>query len=462
MSIDTGRPEKQSPSRASLRSRIVSGGSVTLVGYGLSQVMRLGSNLIMTRLLSQEAFGLMAIAFAMQLLLVMVSDLGINASIIRSKRGDDPDFLSTAWMTQIGRGLIIALAMILSAVIVPLLAANGTFPEASVFNDPRMGIFLGVIGVSAGIEAFKSTKVALYERRMDFPRVIAIELCAQLFGIVIMVVTAQRGAGAYSLLIGMLCTNISLVLASHLLLRGPRIRLVFCRDYFDEIFGFGKWLILASLFGFLMQRGDQFIFGALLASSAFGFYAIATIWIGGLILLNEKIIARIIFPSFSEILRDRPNDMTTVYYRFRRVLDIVFATGFIVASFSVDRIFSILYTDQYDAVVDYLRLMLPIMIFLPYRILNTAILASGASRNYVAIVLCPTLAILVGVPLVYEVAGARTAILATTLAFTTALPLALWFSRGLIKHDWRRESPLLAFGLAMVWMVYRHGPAPLT
>jgi hypothetical protein len=34
----------------------------------------------------------------------MFSDFGLNASIIRSSRGDDPVFLQTAWTVQILRG----------------------------------------------------------------------------------------------------------------------------------------------------------------------------------------------------------------------------------------------------------------------------------------------------------------------------------------------------------------------
>jgi hypothetical protein len=61
-------------------------------------------NLILTRLLFPEAFGLMALVQVFLSGLQMFSDIGIQTSVIRSKRGEDPAFLDTAWTVQVLRG----------------------------------------------------------------------------------------------------------------------------------------------------------------------------------------------------------------------------------------------------------------------------------------------------------------------------------------------------------------------
>lgn len=71
------------------------------------QLIRLGSNLILTRLLFPEAFGLMALVQTFMTGLAMFSDIGIGPSIIQNRRGEDPDFLNTAWTIQIGRGVML-------------------------------------------------------------------------------------------------------------------------------------------------------------------------------------------------------------------------------------------------------------------------------------------------------------------------------------------------------------------
>ena len=101
---------------ASLRNRALKAGSWNLVSLVASQVMRLGGNLIMARLLLPEMFGVMVIATTVSVLLHLLSDVGLRQNIIQSHRGDDPEFLNTAWTVQIIRGFVLfALTLLLAA-----------------------------------------------------------------------------------------------------------------------------------------------------------------------------------------------------------------------------------------------------------------------------------------------------------------------------------------------------------
>ena len=101
---------------ASLRQRILRAGTWTFVGYGVSQAIRLGGNLVMTRLLVPEMFGVMAIASIVLAMLMMLSDIGLTHNIVQSRRGEDPVFLNTAWAVQIIRGgLLWAAALLFSS-----------------------------------------------------------------------------------------------------------------------------------------------------------------------------------------------------------------------------------------------------------------------------------------------------------------------------------------------------------
>jgi O-antigen/teichoic acid export membrane protein len=72
---------------ASLKSRVLKAGLWSLTGYGLAQAIRLGSNLFMTRVLTPDLFGLMAIAMMVIVGLALLSDVGLKQSIIQRKRG---------------------------------------------------------------------------------------------------------------------------------------------------------------------------------------------------------------------------------------------------------------------------------------------------------------------------------------------------------------------------------------
>jgi O-antigen/teichoic acid export membrane protein len=92
------------PERPTLKQRALRAGGWSIAGYGLSQTIRLGSNLVMTRLLAPEMFGVIAIAMMVTVILSMLSDIGLRQNIVQSRRGDDPAFLDTAWVVQVVRG----------------------------------------------------------------------------------------------------------------------------------------------------------------------------------------------------------------------------------------------------------------------------------------------------------------------------------------------------------------------
>jgi O-antigen/teichoic acid export membrane protein len=90
-----------------LVARVMRSSAFTALGYGASQAMRLASNLVLTRLLFPEAFGMMALVSVFIVGLTMFSDVGVGPSILQHRRGDDRDFLNTAWTVQVIRGGIL-------------------------------------------------------------------------------------------------------------------------------------------------------------------------------------------------------------------------------------------------------------------------------------------------------------------------------------------------------------------
>src|SRR5436853_4820251 len=92
------------PATASLRAKTVRSSLWTLVGFGGSQVIRFCSSLIMMRLLMPHDFGLAALVGIFVNMFLQFSDIGLGPAIIRSPRGDDEQFLNTAWTISVVRG----------------------------------------------------------------------------------------------------------------------------------------------------------------------------------------------------------------------------------------------------------------------------------------------------------------------------------------------------------------------
>ena len=438
-----------------LKSRALKGGVVALSGFGAAQGIRLVSNLIMTRLLAPDAFGLMGVTFALQIWIAMMSDLGLDASIVRSKRGTEPDFLATARLMQLGRCMLIASALAIVGAALPSLVASGVIRPGSVYADPRLPAFIFTIAASVTISGFSAMRIALHNRRLDLAPVIRLELGAQVIALCAMATAALSGLGVYSLAVGAVVAEIAKSGGSHVFLKGPPARFGFKREHFDEIFHYGKWLIIASTFGFLVARGDQIIFGWLFDLGAFSLYSIATIWILAGRTLVETVQRRIAYPTLAELHRERPHDLTRVYRRIRLVYELGCLSLFAGVVLFADRAIALLYTDAYHGVAHYMKLLSLVLLLVPYRLLSSVLLTGGDSRRFTIVTVLPGTVLFGVTPLIYQRFGADAAIVFAALTPILAQPFNWKFASKFIKVDYARESMMAIVAVAAALLLLR-------
>ena len=156
-------------SGTSLFARAMRGSAFTAGSYIIAQMMRLASNLILTRLLFPEAFGVMALVSVVLVGMVMFSDVGVSASIAQHKRGDDPDFLNTAFSIHVFRGAMLWLVTCAIA-----------YPLSLFYNAPDLAYLLPVAGLSLLISGFNPTRIDTATRHLLLGRVTLLDLAAQI------------------------------------------------------------------------------------------------------------------------------------------------------------------------------------------------------------------------------------------------------------------------------------------
>lgn len=148
----------------------VSGSFWVILGFGIQKLLQLISNLILTRLLFPEAFGLMAIVYAFMAAVQMFSDIGIRPSVIQSKDTNDRDFLNTAWTMQIIRGFCLALIVCIIA-----------YPVSRFYDAEVLFGLLCLTAMSAAIAGFQSIGVILAERDINYKKLILMRVFNQVF-----------------------------------------------------------------------------------------------------------------------------------------------------------------------------------------------------------------------------------------------------------------------------------------
>lgn len=277
-------------SSSSLKKQAIKGTIWTIFGYGSSQFLRFGSNLILTRLLIPELFGLMALVQIFIRGLTLFSDIGIRPSIIRSDNGNDPVFLNTAWTIQVIRGFGLWICCLIIA-----------FPVANYYEDSRLLWLIPVVGLTTIISGFNSTSLATLNRHLEIRKLALLELGVQIVSLLILLVWAWLNPTIWALVGGNLISILLMALCSHFLNPGKPNWFFWDRKAVKEIISFGKWIFLSTAMTFLASEADRILLGKYFSLDLLGVYVIAFTFADIPRQISIKIGSQVIFPAFSQL-----------------------------------------------------------------------------------------------------------------------------------------------------------------
>lgn len=264
-------------------------------GHGAGELLRLASNLILTRLLIPEDFGLMLMVNVILLGLQLFSDVGIGPSIIQNARGEDPRFLNTAWTIQVIRGCVLWLVSILLA-----------YPFALLYDMPQLAQLIPVAALTSIIAGFGSTKLFSLNRELHFGRIVLLRLGGAAISIAVMILWAYFSPTVWALVIGGIVGSLFLTISSHFITPGPSNRFAWDRDAVQELFNFGKWIVISTAIGFFANRGDRLILGKFMTVAELGMFSIALVLANSLIKLVSNIGSHILFPLYARLAEEDP------------------------------------------------------------------------------------------------------------------------------------------------------------
>jgi O-antigen/teichoic acid export membrane protein len=435
--------------RRSFRAAMWAGGS-----HVISQVVRLAGNLVLTRLLLPEAFGLMAVISTVIMALNLLSDIGSGTVIVQSERGTDETFLSTAWTLQILRGFGLWICALLFVAGVDYAQNNDWFRVGTVYDDERLPLLLAVATAVLVIQGFTSFNAKLGERKLELRRIAAIDLATQVIGIVVMVAGAMVTQSIWALVGGSLVTAALKCAASHWMLSGPPLRLRLEREALQELVGKGKWVLISSLLGFLAMNGDRVLLGGLIDSYTLGLYSIAFGLSSIATSAISTILGRVVFPAFSEVVRERPDQLESTYRKFQRAADALIGllAGFMFVGAQL--VIDVLYDPRYRDAAHMFRMLAIGSIGVRYLVTEQIYVAMGRTGLLAAAILPRVVILLVGLPIGHALAGLDGALLAIVLSWFGHWPQALWFRS---QHGLNRLSndivllPAIVIGALVAW-----------
>jgi O-antigen/teichoic acid export membrane protein len=319
-----------------IKKKAIKGAAFVLAGYGLSQALRLGGNLILTRLLVPELFGIMALARAFITGLLFFSDIGLRPSIIRSPRGDDPVFLNTAWTLGALRGITLWVFTLALAL-----------PMAKVYEASALAWVIPFAGLNAILYGFNSTSIYTLSKDIQLGKLAIMEFFSQLIGLICMIFLAYLYKNIWSLVIGTLIGSFSTTVWSHFLDAKTKNRLVLEKTAITELLSFGKWIFVSTAMMFLATQADRFLLGKIFPLALFGVYSIAVIFAE----LPKQIIShlsnKVIYPLISKYSHLPRNELRQKILEKRKLILIPLALLVALLAGFGDMLIDLLYDDRY-------------------------------------------------------------------------------------------------------------------
>lgn len=262
-----------------------------VAGRLVTQGSRFLVSVILARLLSPEAFGVVAVAMTTIVALEIVKDLGTGAALIQ--RPDvDQRLLSSVFFLNVLAGFLAAGLMAFGA---PVIAA--------VFDTPGATPVVRAFALVLAVGGLTQVHHALLRRRMRFGGVAAVEMAGALTNGVVSIALALLGLGVWSMvwgnLAGVVVGSVVAWVASgwhpSARFRGADLR---------AIAGFSLNTAAFNVTTFALENTDKILVGRWLGTAPLGVYTLAQRTISYPLESISRVLMQVLFPAFARAQDD--------------------------------------------------------------------------------------------------------------------------------------------------------------
>jgi O-antigen/teichoic acid export membrane protein len=393
------------PHTSELKSQSTRGGFVALVSQGLKFFVRLGSMMLLARLLTAEDFGLQGMVAALTGFLTLFRDAGLSAVTVQREE-ITRNQVSTLFWINAAVGVLLCLALVSAAPLV-----------AKFYREPRL---FWVCIISAAAFIFNGAAVqhlALLQRQMRFGALAGIEGAALILSSAAAVVMALLGFGYWSLVammvIGPMVTLIGAVTALPWIPGSPHRN---CG--LRSMLKFGGVLTTNSLVVYLGYNLEKILLGRFWGADALGLYGRAYQLVT---IPSDQInsaIGSVAFPSLARLQND-PDRLARAFLKgYSLMLGLTVPITVTCIVFARDVVLVALGSDWISAVPIFRLLTPTIVVFALINPFAWFLISSGRTRQslIMAFMITPTL-------IVAAALGLKGGPTGVALAISTAMAL---------------------------------------
>lgn len=339
-----------------------------LTGRVGSQVINVVLVVVLARLLTPEAFGIVAIGQVIFSISDVIAKFGIGAALIQA----DTITRSIARSVQS--------IMTIMAVLISLIVLLASHVAAEMLHAPELVAIMPLMSATFIISSLSNVSVSLISRDMNFRFLSLVEMATYALGYGVVAITlALMGFSYWSLVIGMFVKTLAggcLVLLKCPVWPTTQLRLREARP----ILKFGSGVFSSQILATLGQRADNIVIASTLGPVALGHYSRAF----SLMETANGLLGSVFAETLLSGAAKRRREGATAESQAEALLDAQAGAAFLIMPLAVailllsEPLVAVFLGDQWEETANVLQILAVGMFFrLAYKVSSTCLLADG-------------------------------------------------------------------------------------
>lgn len=284
------------------KNKIISGigwTTISTITNGLVQILRLS---ILSRYLTKEDFGLVAILTLILGLTQVFSDMGFSAAIMSQKKIEKSNFLSLYWL-QFG---VFVLMMLTISFCSPIIA--------NYYDSPVLLILVPIMMSELFFVSLGKLYDTVLQKNMEFRTIAIRNIVTASLSLIIAVILAMQGYGVYSLVVSTVLQT-AMVNVWNLKTGQKHYKLSFQKIKFKEaknLMKVGYYQMGSQIVDYFASKLDIIIISSTLGVGALGIYNLSKELVLKFVIVVNTISNKVMLPVFTNF-QDDVNELKRVF-----------------------------------------------------------------------------------------------------------------------------------------------------
>ena len=330
-------------SQSNIKNKAASGMVWTAIQKYSTMIIQFVSGIILARLLTPHDYGCIGMLTIFMILSETFIDGGFGAALIQKKRPSQEDY-STIFFWNLGMAFVLYAVLFFTAPSI-----------AGFYHIPLLGNVLRVQGVILFIYAFNIVQRNQLRKNLNFKLLSIVTLTTSVLSISVTLTMAYYGYGVWSLVAQNILTAFIPAVIFWFYVKW-RPLLIFSRQSFKELFGFGFYMFLIDILNRIGKEIQGLLIGRFYNSSTMGYYSKANSTERLASTSISQIMIQVTFPLYAEV-QDDLNRLSNMVRQLTMTISYLTFPLMSILILCAKPIFILLYSERWTDSVPYFQIL---------------------------------------------------------------------------------------------------------